>query len=81
MAGVYQPFETVRAAVTVLHREKINPVVAPVAPSRKLGHGHEFQGCEAQLFQLIQVGNNRVKGPFRGKSPHVQFINNVIVQG
>ena len=81
MAGVYQPFEAVRAAVTVLHRERINPVVAPVAPSRKLGHGHEFQGRDAEVFQFVQVGDDRVKGPFRGKSPHVQFINDVISQG
>ena len=48
MAGVDQPFETFGPPVTVLHRERINPVVAPVAPSRKLGHRHQLQGCEAQ---------------------------------
>ncbi len=81
MAGVDQSFQTNGAAVGVLRRKGKHPIVAPVAPSGKLGHGHQFQGREAQILQLIQVGNNRVKGPCRGKSPHVQLINDVISQG
>ena len=81
MAGVDQSFQAFGSAIGVLHREGINPVVAPVAPARKLGHRHQLQGGDPQIFQIIQMGDNGVEGPFRGKSPHVQFINHVIGKG
>ena len=81
MAGVHQPFQPLGSAIALLHRKGINAVVAPVTAARKLGHRHDFHRGEAQLLEVVQMGDNRVKGAGGGEGAHVQLIDDKIFQG
>ena len=52
MAGVHEPLQAVRPAVTVLRRIREHAVISPVACARELADRHELDGGDAQIAEL-----------------------------
>ncbi len=59
VSRIHQPFQSDRAAVGVLRRERIDAVVAPVARAGKLGDRHQLDGRDAEIAERGQVGYDR----------------------
>jgi hypothetical protein len=49
MASVYESLKGRGAAVRVLHCERVDAVITPVAVSGKLRYRHEFDCCDPQI--------------------------------
>jgi hypothetical protein len=81
MAGIDQSLQPHGPAVRALHGERIDTVVAPVAFARKLGDGHKLNGCDTQVFQLIEARYDGLKGALTGENTHVQLIDKVALKG
>ena len=80
VAFVYQTLESSGASVGVLRRKRVSRIVAPVAVSRELRDGHEFDGRYAQFPEFVQAGDDGVEGPFRRVCARVEFIDDVMRQ-
>src|SRR4030066_405497 len=78
MAGINQPHEPLRTSIRILHRERVNAIIAPVAIPRELSHRHDLNCGYAQILQFIQVWDDGVKGALRSKSPHMEFVNHIM---
>src|SRR5262245_43269993 len=81
MTGIDQPFESLWPAVRSLRGKRIDAVVAPVSAAGKLRDGHEFKRGDANILELVQVWDDGIERPFRGKRPDVEFIEQVLLQG
>jgi hypothetical protein len=81
VAGVNQPLQPVRSAVAGLDREGVDAVVAPIPLPRELGHGHDLKCCDAQVDQMVQLGDDAVEGPLRGEGADVELIDDVLGEG
>ena len=75
VGGVDQGLEFVGRAVAGVGREGEHPVIAPVAPARKVGHGHEFDRRDAEFGQGRQAGLGRGKRAFGREGADMQFID------
>jgi len=71
VAGIHQPLEPRRPTVGVLHREREDAVVSPVAGPGELSHRHELDGVHAECFQIRKARDDRIERPAGGKGyPH-----------
>jgi len=59
----------------------VDAVVAPIAATRHLRDGHNFNGIDANIHQSIQAGNDGGKRTFGGKSTYVQLVQNHLPKG
>jgi hypothetical protein len=80
MAGLHQSLQAIGPAVRVLHRERIDTVITPVAMTRELGNGHELESSDPQRLELREVRNDGLERPLRGERPDVQLVQNVLPQ-
>ncbi len=80
MTGIHQLLKLPGAAIRILHRERIDPVISPVPPPWELRHRHQFNGIHFQRFQLIQSRYYRRKCSFRGERSHMEFVNHHIFE-
>src|SRR5690606_29527928 len=55
MTGIYQMFESFRSSIGMLHRIRIDAIVAPVPISRKLRYWHQFDSVDTKRQQIIQI--------------------------
>ena len=74
---VHEPLESIRTAVGLLE----HAVIAPVPCSGKLRDGHELHNRYPEFFQIIEAGNDRIKGPLRGKGPDMKFVDDILLEG
>jgi hypothetical protein len=81
VGGVDEALEAAGTAIGVLDGEGIDDVVAPIAGTRELGYGHEFEGGNAQFLELLQVGEDGVEGALGGVGTCVYLVKNVIPKG
>src|SRR5262249_9792178 len=79
MTGIDQPFEALRPAIRGLRSKRIDTVVTPVTAARKLRDRHKFQCGNTNVPELVQVWDDSLKRPFRGKRSDVEFIKNVFL--
>ena len=77
VAGVHQPLQALCSAVGALGRVWVNSVIAPVTAPGELSNGHQLDGRDPQLDQLIQAVDGALEGPFPGKRADVQLIEDV----
>ena len=54
-----EPLERQRASVVGLNRKDMGGVVTPRPVSRELGHRHDLDRIDAELFQMPQTGRHR----------------------
>ncbi len=80
VGGVDEPAQPRRAAVGVLGGVGEDTVVAPVAPTRELGHRHELDRGHAQLAQLREARNDAVERPLRRERADVQLVEDQLVE-
>ncbi len=50
------------ATVRVLHGEGEHAVVAPVTPPGKLSHGHDLDRTHTELSEVVELGDDGLKG-------------------
>jgi hypothetical protein len=81
VALIYQSLQSIWASIGVLHCEGIGTIISPISTPWKLRHGHKLNGCYAQILELIQMGNDGLKSPPRGKGSHVELVNDVVLEG
>ncbi len=58
VAGVYQLHKGPGAAIGGMNGKRVDPIIAPVAISRKMGQGHQLNGGYSQILQLRQAGDD-----------------------
>src|SRR4051794_37554845 len=75
MQCVHQPLESVRTAIWVVRRVKIDPVVAPTAISGELRKRHQLDVCHTEFPQLRDALDHRVKSALVGETSYMQFIH------
>jgi hypothetical protein len=80
VAGVNEPFEACGSTVGTVDGERIHTIIAPVAITRKLSDGHDFNCRDSQLEQFIEISDDGIKMAFRREGPDVKFIDNVVLQ-
>ena len=64
MRAVDETLERERAAIRILRRPDVRPVITPVARPRKLADRHEFDRRDAEVFQRIEFADDCVESPF-----------------
>ena len=74
MAGVDQALEAVRAAVGVVGRVQVDAVVAPAALAGELGDGHQLDGVDAEVDEVVEVVDGAVEGPLGGERADVELV-------
>ncbi len=77
MTSVDQAFETPRSAVGILHGEGQHAVVAPVAATGELRHRHQFDGRDAEVFELGEMRHDGVERASAGEGANVELVDNV----
>ena len=80
VAGVDQALEARRTAVRVLRGERVHAVVAPVAVSGKLRHGHDLESGDAQRGEPGELPDGGVERAFGRKGPDVHLVENVLFE-
>ncbi len=70
-----QVLEVFRAAVAAVGSEGQHPVVAPIAGAVEVGDGHELDGGDAQLDQVVQALGDGGKAALRREGADVQFVD------
>src|SRR5579871_1196777 len=75
VAGVNEHLQAIGSPVAGLGSIETNAVVSPVPATREFSDRHQFNGGDAELLQVGQLGNDGLKGAFRRKRARVQFIN------
>ena len=80
MCGVDQSLEGIRSAIASLHGIRRDAVVSPVPYTGKCGYGHEFEGGDSEIFQIVETLDDAVEISFGGKCPYMKLINYVVVQ-
>src|SRR5579859_4954052 len=80
MTRVDESLQAQRSAIGLLHSERKDAVVTPIARAGELGDWHQFDGGDAQIPQLRKARDNRVKPPLVRERAHVKFVENVVAQ-
>ncbi len=80
MTGIDKPLERARTAVRRLRGADVRSVVAPVARAGKLRDRHQLDGGDAEVFERIEMWNDRVERPFVGERADVQLVENVVLE-
>jgi len=75
-----EPAQPGRAPVGRLGRVQVDPVVAPSANSRELGHRHDLDRVDAEAGQLGQVRDRAVERPGVAERPDVQLVDDQLAQ-
>ncbi len=81
MAGVDEPLQAVRAAVGLVHRPQVDPVVAPAVTARERGDRHQLDHgrCRGRArWSSRSIAASNV--PVRGERAHVQLVEHRPVQ-
>ena len=81
VARVDETFERGGPTVAVLHRERVDAVVAPVALSRKLGDGHELDRGDPEIPKPLESTRRGVERSFERKRPDVELVDNQLFEG
>src|SRR5690348_7147786 len=69
-----------RAAVAGCIRKLTRRSLNPLPRARELGDWHQFDGGDAQIPQLRNARDNRVKRPLARECAHVKFVEDVVAQ-
>src|SRR5579864_2418852 len=72
--------EIVRGAVGVRGCEERGAVVSPVPPTWKVRDRHELDGSHPEVAQVGEAAPDTGEGPLRSERPHMEFIENKILQ-
>jgi hypothetical protein len=72
--------EGLRAAVAAVRRRQIDPVVAPAAHPREVGHRHQLDGRDAELRERRQSLGGRREGALLGEGANVELIEHELAQ-
>ena len=75
VTGIDQALERRRSPVRILHREREDAVVSPVAGPGELSHRHELDGIHAKCFQVRKARDDGIERPVGGKGTHMEFID------
>ena len=81
VAGVDEARQPGRAAVGQACGKGKDAVVAPVAPARELGHGHELEAGDAERAQMRQSFDDGVERALRRERADVDFVIDAPVRG
>jgi hypothetical protein len=81
MACVHEPLQAQQPPIGILNGKGIDTIVAPVATSRKLAHGHEFNGRDAEIPESIQVWDHGIECSFRGVGSHMDLVDDGVPKG
>jgi hypothetical protein len=52
VSGVHELLQAIGSSVAVVRSVEVNAVIAPIAVTGKLGHGHQLDGVDAELFEI-----------------------------
>ena len=80
VAGIDEPFQSLRAAVGVLYGIRVDAVIPPVAAAGKLGHRHQLDGGDTELDQVVKALDDSVEGTRRCECSHMQLVNDILTQ-
>src|SRR6185369_248150 len=78
MRGVDKATECRRTAVAGLNRVETDTVVSPIVFAGKSVDRQEFEGGDAEIFEIWKFGNGGVEGSFGRESSDVEFVNHVV---
>jgi hypothetical protein len=78
---VDQPFQSPWPPIAVLRGVETGSIIPPISLSRELSDRHQFDSAHPEiLLQIIEMGENRLKGPFLGERSGVDFIKDRLLQ-
>ena len=80
VTGVDEPLQPVGAAVGLVHRPQVDPVVAPAVPAGERRHRHQLHRVHTEVAQVVKPPDGRVEGALGGKGADVQFVDHRAVQ-
>ena len=80
MALVDEVLEGGRATVRVLHGEREDAVVAPVARARELGDRHDFDRRDPEHGEVVELRDGRGEGAGRGERADVELVEHRVAQ-
>src|SRR5579875_2011642 len=81
MAGVDEPLQPRRPAITLLNGKGENAVIPPVPAARELRNRHQLNDRDAQPLQIIKMQNDGVKRVFGCVRADVKLIEDITFQG
>jgi hypothetical protein len=74
VAGIDQAFEACRAAIGVVGRIEIYPIIAPAPRAREGVDRHQFYMSNTEVNQVIESLDGCIKGACWRKGPDVELI-------
>lgn len=78
VARIHQTPKSDRSAVRRLRCEQADTVVPPVPGAWKAGHGHEFDGRDAEVPKILQAGHDGREGALRREGPDMDLITHQV---
>src|ERR1022692_674009 len=75
MSSLYQGLQVFGPAIGRVRRKWQYAVVAPVAATWEIRHGHQLDGCDAKRDQMLEPADGGAKSAFRREGADVQLIN------
>src|SRR3569833_722983 len=80
MSGIHQFVVPIHSTVRRLYGKRIDTIVSPVAHSGELREGHQLDGGDAQVRQVVQLDDDALEIMRRGKAPRMQLVDDHIRQ-
>ena len=74
VGGIDQRLQVVRRAIGIVRRIGQHAVIAPAAPAREMGDGHDLDGGDAEMGKVRQALDGGAEGAFRREGADVQFV-------
>ncbi len=75
VAGVDQPLEPMGTSIRVVRREQVDAVVAPAVVARELRHRKQLDRCDAEVYEVGEPFDSRIKGALFGERPDVELVD------
>jgi hypothetical protein len=68
------------ASIGMLDGEGVHSIIAPVALTRELSQGHEFDGVDTQIRQVVQAADDAFEIVGIGEAACMQFVDDHIAE-
>ena len=78
---VDEPLEPLGTAVRRLGRVEVHSVVTPVAATGELGDGHDLDGVDPHVPEMVEALDDRLERARSGERAHVKLVENQALEG
>src|ERR1700674_384209 len=74
MAGIDQPLQSLRAAVSMVGCEDVHTVVAPSAIARKLDYRHQLDVSDTKVLEMAETIDRGIEGTGCREGANMHFV-------